>query len=148
MILDLDAKQKKKRGAEYFELPEDLAEEGWVKNHYEQLVEQERQKIQKKFEKENEKLSKDGQREMKKKELDERLQSAKELEVKYKRELKTRKVEAEGKGPTVERMDANLEKLEQRINNMSTQAEDKDANKEVALGTSKIVSFLPRSIAR
>ena len=142
MMLDIDPKLKKKRGAEYFERPEDLDDE-WVKEHQVALVEEQRQKIRKKFEKDNEKLVAEGQKEMKPNELEERLQVADDLEKKFKHENKTSKVEAEGKGPTIEKMEANLEKLTQRIETMKVQKDDKDNNKEVALGTSKIVSPYP-----
>jgi DNA topoisomerase I len=78
---------------------------------------------------------------MKHKELEERLEVAKELEKKYKKENKTKKVEAEGKAPNVEKLLENVKKFDQRIDNMTLQAEDKESNKEVALGTSKIVSY-------
>ena len=78
---------------------------------------------------------------MKVKELEERLEPSRELEKKFKKENKTKKVEAEGKGPTIEKMEAKLTQMDQRIANMSLQAEDKENNKEVALGTSKIVSI-------
>jgi len=81
---------------------------------------------------------------MKTKELDERMEVADELEKKLKKEAKTGKVEAEGKGPTVEKMEANLDKLTQRIETMKVQMADKDNNKEVALGTSKINYIDPR----
>jgi len=139
MMIDVDPKIKKKKGAEYFERPEDLDSE-WVKQHQDAEVEEMRQKIIKKFEKDNEKLKADGEKEMKQKELDERLEKAEELAAKYKKENKTGKVEAEGKGPTVEKLEANVEKIVQRIENMKIQMEDKEGNKEVALGTSKIVS--------
>ena len=139
MMLDVDAKMKKRKGAEFFERPEDLDME-WVKQHQEAEVEELRQKIIKKFEKDNEKLKADGEREMKPKELEERLEKASELAAKYKKENKTGKVEAEGKGPTIEKLEGNLDKLNQRIENMKIQMEDKEGNKEVALGTSKIVS--------
>lgn len=139
MLLDVDPKQKRKRGAEYFELDEEL-DKDWVKEHQTALVEEQRQKIEKKFAKENEKLVAEGKKEMKKKELDERLEVADELATKFKKENKTGKVEAEGKGPSVDKIDANIEKVETRISNMKLQAEDKESNKEVALGTSKIVS--------
>lgn len=140
MMLDLEPKLKKKKGAEYFALPEDMDQE-WVLQHQASLVEEQRTKITKKFEKDNEKLKAEGEKEMKVKELNERLEAAKELERKFKKENKTKKVEAEGKGPTVEKLEANLEKVEQRAANMAVQAEDKESNKEVALGTSKIVSL-------
>jgi DNA topoisomerase-1 len=140
MIIDVDAKQKKKKGADYFERPEDLDDE-WVKSHIEKEVEEKRTKIQKKFEKDNEKLKANGEKEMKPKELDELLKEAEDLGKKMRKEHKTGKVEAEGKGPTVEKMEANVEKLNQRIENMKVQMEDKEGNKEVALGTSKIVGL-------
>ena len=140
-MLDLDPKLKKKRGAEYFALPEGL-DEDWVKAHQEALVEAERQKITKKFEKENTALAADGQKEMKSKELDGRLEVAEELADKFKKEQKTGKIVAEGKGPTIEKLEAQLEKLDTRIATAKTQSEDRENNKEVALGTSKIVSLL------
>ena len=78
---------------------------------------------------------------MPEKELKERLHAVKELEQKFKKENKTKKVEAEGRGPTVEKFIAAIGKLDERIKTLETQAEDRDGNKEVALGTSKIVSF-------
>ena len=139
MMIDVDPKIKKKKDADYFELEDDLDEE-WIQEHQNYLVEEQRQKIEKKFAKENEKLVAEGEREMKPKELNERLEVVKELEQKFKKENKTKKVEAEGKGPTVEKLENSLSKLDQRIDNMLLQAEDKENNKEVALGTSKIVS--------
>ena len=141
MMIDVDPKIKKKKGAEYFERPEDL-DDDWVKAHQESEVEAERQKITKKFEKDNEKLAADGEKEMKPKELESRLEKADDLAAKYKKENKTGKVEAEGKGPTIAKLEGAVEKLDQRIENMKVQMEDKEGNKEVALGTSKIVSVL------
>jgi hypothetical protein len=140
MILDLDPRQKKKKGAEWFQLDEDLTEE-WIEEHQAFLVEEQRTKITKKFEKDNEKLVAEGQREMKAKELTERLGAADDLAKKLKKENKTKKVEAEGRTPTVEKLEAAVEKIDQRITTMNLQAEDREGNKEVALGTSKIVSL-------
>ena len=140
MMLDIEPKTKKKRGAEYFELPDDI-DEAWVLEHQAYLVEQEKIKITKKFEKENEKLKSENEKELKPKELDERLKVATELEKKFKKENKSKKVEAEGKAPSVEKFEDQVNKLDTRIATMSVQAEDKENNKEVALGTSKIVSF-------
>lgn len=151
MMLDVDAKCKKqmekKHGAGFFEIDEDI-DQDWIHEHQKYLVEEQRQKIQKKFEKENEKLKVEGGKEMKHKELEERLTAATELEQKYKKENKKGKVEAEGKGASIEKYEANLEKLDQRIATMNVQAEDKESNKEVALGTSKIVSRLIFSIGQ
>lgn len=140
MILDLDPKQKKKKGAEWFELDPEL-DEAWIQEHQAFLVQEMRTKIEKKFQKDNEKLAADGQKEMKAKELTERLEAATELEKKYKKENKTKKVEAEGKSPSVEKFEAAIAKIDERIKVMTLQAEDREGNKEVALGTSKIVSL-------
>ncbi|KAL9612585.1 MAG: hypothetical protein Q9167_002836 [Letrouitia subvulpina] len=145
MMLDLDPKltKKDKRGAEFYELDKELNEE-WIKEHQSYLVTEQRQKIEKKFAKENDKLKSEGEKEMKHKELEERLEAADELEKKFKKERKSGKVMAEGKGPTIEKFEASLEKLDQRIQAMAYQAEDKEDNKEVALGTSKINYIDPR----
>lgn len=139
MMLSIDPSLKRERGADYFKLEDDM-DEDWVVQHQASLVQELRQKIEKKFQKENEKLVADGGKEMEAKELEERLQAADDLEKQYKKENKTKKIEAEGRDPTVEKMEANLKKLDQRIENMVAQAEVKESNKEVALGTSKIVS--------
>lgn len=138
-MLDLEPSLKKKKGAAFFEIDEDLDQE-WVKDHQAFLLEEQTQKIKKKFEKENEKRVADGEKEMKTSELNERLEVVKEMEKKFNKENKTGKVEAEGRGPTVEKLENNITKLDQRIETMSLQAQDKEDNKEVALGTSKIVS--------
>lgn len=139
MMIDHDPKIKKKKGAEYFQLEDDLDQE-WIVEHQKASVEEQRQKIEKKFAKENEKLLAEGGKEMKQKELDERLEEAEELAEKFAKENKTGKVEAEGRGLSIEKFESNLEKLDTKISNMLYQAEDKENNKEVALGTSKIVS--------
>lgn len=142
-MVDLDPSLKKKKGAAFFELDEDLDQE-WVKDHQAFLLEEQTQKIKKKFEKDNEKRVADGEKEMKASELNERLETVKEMEKKFNKENKTGKVEAEGRGPTVEKLENNIAKLDQRVETMSVQAQDKEDNKEVALGTSKIVSVASR----
>ncbi|KAK3180614.1 DNA topoisomerase 1 [Lecanicillium sp. MT-2017a] len=143
MMLDIDPTQKKKKGAAFFELDEDL-DDAWILEHQQFLVEEQRTKITKKFEKENEKRKLDKEKPLPEKELKERLQDAKDLEAKFKKENKTKKVEAEGRGPTVEKFVAAVKKLDERIKILETQAEDRDGNKEVALGTSKINYIDPR----
>lgn len=143
MMIDVDSKIKKKKGAAYFELPEDLDEE-WIQQHQEYLVEEEKKKITKKFETQNAKLKENGEKQLKESELKERLKSADELAKKFKKENKTKKVEAEGKSPSVDRFEESLKKLDGRINVLQLQAENKESNKEVALGTSKINYIDPR----
>ncbi|ROV90841.1 hypothetical protein VSDG_08023 [Cytospora chrysosperma] len=143
MILNVDPSQKKKKGAKFFERESDL-DDDWVLKHQAFLVEDQRSKITKKFEKENEKLVAEKKKPMPEKELKERLKVANELEAKYKKENKTKKVEAEGKGPTVSKYEANIKKIEERIKNLEAQSADREGNKEVALGTSKINYIDPR----
>ncbi|GLI78520.1 DNA topoisomerase 1 [Penicillium ochrochloron] len=142
-MLDLEPSLKKKRGASFFELDEDLTPE-WVKEYQAFKIEEHTQKATKKFEKENEKRVADGEKPMKASELTERLSSVKDLEKKYAKENKTGKVEAEGRGPTIEKIEGSIKKMEQRIDAMLLQAQDKEDNKEVALGTSKINYIDPR----
>ncbi|KAJ5086086.1 DNA topoisomerase 1 [Penicillium argentinense] len=142
-MLDLDPALKKKKGAAFFEIDEDLDME-WVKEHQAFLIEEQTQKIKKKFEKDNEKRVADGEKAMPASDLNERLKAVKDMEAKFKKENKTGKVEAEGRGPSVERIEASIAKLDQRVETMSIQAQDKEDNKEVALGTSKINYIDPR----
>ncbi|KAL2853130.1 hypothetical protein BJX68DRAFT_234054 [Aspergillus pseudodeflectus] len=143
MMLDLDSSLKKKKGAQFFELDEDI-DKDWIKEHQAFLIEEQRLKIKKKFEKDNEKLAAEGEKEMKASELETRLEVVKEMEKKFAKENKTGKVEVEGRGPTVEKLEAAVTKIQQRIDNMELQAQDKEDNKEVALGTSKINYIDPR----
>lgn len=139
MMLDVDPKLKKKKGAEFFELDPEL-DQAWIEKHQAFLVEELKSKIEKKFEKDNEKLGAEGKTAMPAKELKERLKAVGELEAKFKKENKTKKVEAEGKGPTVEKLATADDKLDERIRTLEMQCADREGNKDVALGTSKIVS--------
>ncbi|KAK4105798.1 hypothetical protein N658DRAFT_492293 [Parathielavia hyrcaniae] len=143
MMLDLDPKLKKKKGAEFFELDPDLDQE-WIELHQKFLVEEQEQKIRKKFDKDNEKLTAEGNPKMPDKELKERLKAATELEAKFKKENKTKKIEAEGREASVEKLTAAIEKLDDRIRTLELQSADREGNKEVALGTSKINYIDPR----
>lgn len=138
MILALEPK-KKKKNPEYFELDEEI-DEAWILEHQAWLVQEQRTKIEKKFAKDNEKLVADGQKELKAKELAERLEVADDLEKMYKKENKTKKIEPEGKGINVDKLEQKIANLDKRIDNMLVKREDRESNKEVALGTSKIVS--------
>ncbi|KKA29994.1 hypothetical protein TD95_002977 [Thielaviopsis punctulata] len=143
MILDIDPKQKKKKGAAFFEREGELTDE-WVLEHQAALVEKTREDISKKFAKENEKRVAEKEKPQPEKELKARLKAADELAAKFKKENKSKKVEAEGKGVTVEKLMANIEKLDTQITNLNLQAADREGNKEVALGTSKINYIDPR----
>ncbi|KAG6065194.1 hypothetical protein E4U32_007678 [Claviceps aff. humidiphila group G2b] len=143
MILDLEPTQKKKKGAAWFELDKDI-DMNWVKDHQQFLIEEQRMKITKKFEKDNEKLQANKEKPLPEKELKERLQVVKEMEAKFKKENKAGKVEAEGRGASVDKFMKAIEKLDERVKILETQADDREGNKEVALGTSKINYIDPR----
>ncbi|KAF4501680.1 DNA topoisomerase I [Fusarium agapanthi] len=143
MILDIESSYKKKKGAAWFERDEELNDE-WVKEHQQFLLEEQRTKITKKFEKDNEKRKADKEKPLPEKELKERLQAVKEMEAKFKKENKTKKVEAEGRGVTVDKLLKAVDKFDERIKTLELQAQDRDGNKEVALGTSKINYIDPR----
>ncbi|KAM0273346.1 hypothetical protein ACHAPA_001498 [Fusarium lateritium] len=143
MTLDIDSGFKKKKGAAWFEKDGELDDE-WIKEHQQFLLEEQRTKISKKFEKDNEKRKADKERPLPEKELKERLQVVKEMEAKFKKENKTKKVEAEGRGVTIDKLLKAVDKFDERIKTLKLQAEDRDGNKEVALGTSKINYIDPR----
>ncbi|KAF8424561.1 hypothetical protein EV426DRAFT_573785 [Tirmania nivea] len=141
MMLALDPLLKKK-DPEFFAADPDIDEE-WIKEHQEWLVQQEREKIEKKFKKENQKLVAESEKELKASVLKERLEESDELAKKFKQENKTGKVEP-GKGATVEKLENNVKKLEGRIQALEVQMRDKEDNKTVALGTSKLNYIDPR----
>ncbi|KAK8126618.1 uncharacterized protein PG998_002377 [Apiospora kogelbergensis] len=143
MMLAVDPKQKKKKGADYFALDEDLDEQ-WIQDHIKFLVEEQRTKTTKKFEKDNEKRKADGEKPLPEKELKARLKEADELEKQLKKEAKTKKVEPEGKSPSVEKYETAVKKIDERIHTQEIAAADREGNKEVALGTSKINYIDPR----
>lgn len=64
----------------------------------------------------------------------------KEMQDEFDQENKTGKLEPKGRGVTLEKIEAALDKLDERIRKMETEVKVKDDNKTVALGTSKIVS--------
>jgi DNA topoisomerase-1 len=143
MILDLESKQKKKKGADWFALDDDL-DEAWILEHQVALVEQQKTAIQKKFEKENEKLVAEGRKPQPEKELRERLKVADQLAAKYKKENKSKKVEAEGRSPSVDKIELAIEKMDKKIHEAELEMQSREDNKEVALGTSKINYIDPR----
>lgn len=137
-ILFLEPKRKKK-DPEYFKPDEEINDPDWIKEHQKVLLEQEREKINKKFEKDNEKRIAEGESEMKQDELKTRLMVVDELAQEFKKENKTGVVEPKTKAASVEKLEVAIEKLEARIKNMETEKNVRDDNKTVALGTSKIV---------
>lgn len=140
-MIDLDPKLAKKR-RELLEYESDIDDE-WIAEHHEALYTRELEKIRKKFERENEKLAADKEKPHPKSELDERLKAAQALKTLLKQEKKTGKVIAKS-GQTIEKLEIQIKKLDERIAVIKTQIIDKDENKTTALGTSKINYIDPR----
>jgi DNA topoisomerase-1 len=63
----------------------------------------------------NKKLVADDEKEMKVSELDERIEAVKEMKKKFNKENNSGKVEAEGRGPTVGKIEAAIMKFDQRV---------------------------------
>jgi len=131
-----------KKNPELLEYESDVDDE-WIAEHHEVLYNREVERIRKKFAKENEKLLANDEKELPESELQERLKSAEELKEQLKQEKKTKKVVAKS-GQTVEKLEAQVKKLVDRIAVIKTQMIDKDENKTTALGTSKINYIDPR----
>lgn len=130
---------RKKKQPGFFKPDPEIDDKNWILEHQRSLVEQEKDKIRKKFEKENEKLVENGEREQKPSELKERLEIANEMEADFKVENKTGTVEPKVKGATTEKLESQIEKIDEKILKQETDAKVREDNKTVALGTSKIV---------
>lgn len=137
-ILFLEPERKKKK-PDFFKLDPEIDDKTWILEHQRSLVEQEKDKIRKKFEKENEKLVENGEKEQKHSELKDRLEVIDEMEAEFKEENKTGTVEPKLRGATVEKLESQIEKLDEKILKQETDAKVREGNKTVALGTSKIV---------
>lgn len=136
----LDTKMKKK--PEYAE-PESDLEDDWIIEHEKELVEKEKDKIKSKFQKQNEKLAAEDKPQLTVSDLEEKLKAADELADRLKKERKLAKIEPSSK-MTVDKLIASIEKIDNRIYATKNQATDKEENKEVSLGTSKLNYIDPR----
>ncbi|KAI0744043.1 hypothetical protein C8Q80DRAFT_1220790 [Daedaleopsis nitida] len=139
-LFAIDPKFKKKK--KYVDDESDL-DDDTIEAHEENMKAKELEKAEKKFQKDNEKLAEEGKEQLEDSVLKERL---KEIEAEYKRLKKERgtgKAILKKERPT-EKIEENIEKLDERIRNMKLQMEDREAGKEVALGTSKINYLDPR----
>ncbi|KAI9278395.1 hypothetical protein BDA99DRAFT_492052 [Phascolomyces articulosus] len=140
-LFALEPSYKKK--SPYNELESDMDDE-WIANHETELIVKEREKARIKFEKQNEKLKSEGERPLPESHLKESLKLVDEMEARLIKERKKKGViEIKGKA-TTERVLNNIEKMDQRIAAMKIQATDKEENKEIALGTSKMNYIDPR----
>lgn len=141
MILQIDPKLKKK-DPKYFEEINDLAKEDEQVIH-ELIIERQKDAARKKFIRDNDKLKAEDQPILTESILLENLGKIDELAKEFKEELKTKKPIVK-KTDTVEKLKAQIEKIEVRIVNTTFQLKDKEDNSEVSLGTSKMNYIDPR----
>ncbi|KAI0339877.1 hypothetical protein BDW22DRAFT_1360911 [Trametopsis cervina] len=142
-LLAIDSKYKKKK--KYAEDESDLDEDD-IAEHEEQMKAREREKAEKKFQKENEKLVEEGKEPQAESVFKQKL---KEIDAEFKRlekERGTGKAELKREKST-EKLEDGIEKLDEKIKAFKLQMVDKEAGKEVALGTSKINYMDPRITA-
>ena len=130
-LFAIDSKFKKKK--KYAEDESDLDDDA-IANHEDTMKAKELEKVEKKFQKDNEKLKEEGKEPQEESVLKEKL---KEVEAEYKRLKKERgtgKHVMKKEKPT-EKIEEAIDKLDERIKTVKLQMEDREAGKEVALGT-------------
>ncbi|CAO3641599.1 unnamed protein product [Cunninghamella blakesleeana] len=120
-------------------------DDDWIIAHEKLLVEKEREKAKNKFDKQNEKLIAEGEKPLPESELEDKLKDVDVFEKLLKKERKTGVVEMKN-NLNEEKILTKIEKIDERINATKTQATDKEENKEIALGTSKMNYIDPRII--
>ncbi|KAI5454361.1 DNA topoisomerase 1 [Naganishia albida] len=139
-LFNLDAKQKKKH-PELAEDESDLEEE-FFERHEKALLETAIDKATKKFERDNAKAIENKEEPQPESALKEKIKELKAENVKVIKERKAQKVEV-GKAD-VDKILTQIKKMDERIDAFKVSLEDRESNKTVALGTSKINYIDPR----
>lgn len=143
VLFETDPKYKK-----YKKYAEDESEvdDDWIASHEEELKAKEIEKVEKKFTKENEKLEEDGKKPQKDSVLKDRIDAIEEEYERLTKERGTKKA-ALKRDRSAEKIEEAIDKLDEKIKAYKLQIVDRDAGKEVALGTSKINYLDPRITA-
>ncbi|KAG0742352.1 hypothetical protein G6F58_005853 [Rhizopus delemar] len=139
-LYDLDPKAKK--NGPYADSESDLEEE-WMIQHEKDLVAKEKDKVKIRFEKQNEKLAAENQPLLPESELTKNLKATDLLLEKLASERKAATIEAKA-SMTAEKTILKIEKMDERIAAIKTQTTDREENKQIALGTSKLNYIDPR----
>lgn len=134
----LDAKYKKQK--KYAEDESDI-DDDWIVTHEEELKAKEIEKAEKKFAKENEKLEEEGKNPQKDSVLAERLAAIDEDFERLEKERGTKKATLKRERPE-DKLIEGIDKLSDKIKAFKLQIDDRDAGKEVALGTRLVGNFL------
>lgn len=130
-LFAIDPKFKKKKL--YAEDESDLDDEAVVE-HEEQWKTREVEKAEKKFQKDNEKLAEQGEKPQPASALKEKIKEIEDEFKRLKKERGTSKAELKREKPT-EKIEEAIAKLDDKIKTFKLQMEDREAGKEVALGT-------------
>jgi DNA topoisomerase I len=133
-------KQKRYAGDE-----SDLDDDG-IAEHEEQCRTREIERIEKKFAKENEKLAEEGKPQQGEDVLRSRLSGVEDEFARLKKERGTSKAALKRDKPP-EKLIEGIDRLDEKIKTFKLQMVDREAGKEVALGTSKINYLDPRYVA-
>lgn len=141
MILALDSSLKRKTPKYFAELDDMPKEEAMMIIHA--YIEKQKQTALRKFSNDNEKRKLEEKEPLDDNELKTRLAAVDELKVLYEKEIETGNVEPT-RAMTVEKLKAQVERIETRISTTSLQLKDKEDNSEVSLGTSKLNYIDPR----
>ncbi|KZV62587.1 hypothetical protein PENSPDRAFT_591194 [Peniophora sp. CONT] len=142
-LFSLDAKYKKKKA---YSADESDFDDDDIVEVEEQLKEKELERVQKKFAKENEKLVADDEPEQGADVLAEREKAVVEEYKRLAKERGTGKAKLK-RDRAPEKIEEAIGKIDERIKTFKLQMEDREAGKEVALGTSKINYLDPRITA-
>lgn len=131
VLFGVDPKYKK--NAKYKDDESDI-DDDWIIEHEENLKAKEIEKAEKKFTKENEKLEEEGKKAQKEEVLEERIAAIEDDFKQLAKERGTGKATLKRERP-VEKLEDSIDKLNAKIKTFKLQMVDRDAGKEVALGT-------------
>ncbi|KAG1900662.1 DNA topoisomerase I [Suillus fuscotomentosus] len=143
VLFNMDPRFKKQK--QYADDESDL-DDDWIEDHEKSLKNKEIEKAEKKFAKDNEKLVQEGSKPQPDSVLQEKIEAA---EAEYKRvadERGTGKAKLK-RDRAPEKIEEAVQKLNEKIKTFKLQMDDREAGKEVALGTSKINYLDPRITA-
>lgn len=143
VLFNLDSKYRKNKL--YADDESDIDDE-WIVEHEESLRKKDVEKAEKKFAKDNEKLVEEGSQPLDDSVLKDRVAV---IEADYKRLAKERgtgKAVLKRERP-VEKIEEAIQRLDERIKTFKLQMDDREAGKEVALGT-RLVVFCTSTCAR
>lgn len=142
-LFAIDPKYKKKKL--YADDESDLDDDA-IAEHEEQWKAREIEKAEKKFQKDNEKLVEQGEKPQPDSVLKDKIKEIENDFKRLKKERGTGKHELKREKPT-DKIEEAIQKLDEKIKAFKLQMEDREAGKEVALGTSKINYLDPRITA-